>query len=1085
MRLYCQSASLGQDMIAFTAENDVWIGDLHTQRAERLSVYGCSISQICLHPDGQHIALTSTHEGFESIYLLNLNGGAMQRLTYFAGAPRPVMWKNDTQLIFASGHEDPFGIHQLYCCDIHNIAHIQTLNLPHASFMTMNPENINEYVVQRYGYGYMSWKNYQGGCAAQLWSYHPNKEPQRLMMNAHNCLRPIWMGDDIYYLSDHGGQGALHAWNLSKNTSRQVSPLHLSFDAFGTSTDGQRLAFISGGDVYLHMPHDTETKMLEFKTRSTYAFQDSYTACPIEHFQHSDVHPKGHMVAITTRGKLFIMTPHAGVIQEITTTDADECASSVFYRDAIWSFDGRHIIAIQDHGCDEKLHVFNREDNTNRTLGASHLGRILKMKSCPVSSRLFFYNHENRLMALATDVDDAEVMVLDASAFGPIDGFDISPDGNWVVYSIPVSSSLSQIRLYDMRSQKCHHLTLGDGYDFSPGFDADGKYISFLSMRALKSVWDPVRFNLNFSRHHTQVFICPLNSNDISPFIKPLLECATDEETLDGKNTSEMTSDVENSSDTTLDDHKEQCDTTQSEALMSKEVHIDVENMFQRIISVPLPPHAYTHAWGLSGGKLMVQYDPISPDVLEEKQGREDAVSGAGLLVYDFNALKHDVIIQNIKHCELSAQKKWMIYTTPSKRLRVLRAGERGDDQDPSFRNGGWVDVARILLKVHPKEEWMHMFNAAWRLQRDFFWKKNMGEVDWSDVYQRYIPLVQRVGSTTDLMRIISEMQGELRTSHAYISPGNKEEGEGLEWASLAMRAVFDDSRQAWKIMHIDSSMTFALNSPLHAPGLQIEVGHYILAINGQRTHHAHIHFDALLMGRAGQLTCLRVADDAFENVRDCFVRPLSVKQLKKMRYDQWVESRRAFVKKHHASFGYVHIPDMGMRGFECFYKHYLQDYNCDGLVVDARYNGGGSISPLIIDVLSRRRIGFDQSRHQGRFSLPFEAPAGPMVALINPYTGSDGDIFGYTFKKLNLGPVIGQRSWGGVVGISPRISLIDGTMTTQPEYAFIELDGDRAIENYGVDPDIEIEMPLHFDIYGADDPQLFTAVQQLKNQIK
>jgi len=408
----------------------------------------------------------------------------------------------------------------------------------------------------------------------------------------------------------------------------------------------------------------------------------------------------------------------------------------------------------------------------------------------------------------------------------------------------------------------------------------------------------------------------------------------------------------------------------------------------------------------------------------------------------------------------------------------VIKAGEKPQDNDTSYRKGGWIDLNRVKISVHPLKEWVQIFDEVWRLQRDFFWTEDMSKVDWKGIYNRYRPLVDRLATRGELSDLIAEMHGELGTSHAYVFGGDFRQTPHYPLGNLGADFVYDKASKGYKITNIAHGDRWrpSQTSPLTAPGLGIQEGDILLAVNGQKLDESTAP-EKLLVNQAHNEVSLLIKSGK-KKEKTVAVRALLSQS--PARYRDWVERNRTYVhKKTKGKVGYIHIPDMGAKGFAEFHRGFLAELGHDGLIVDVRFNGGGNVSGLLLEKLSRKRLGYDQSRWWQAMPYPSDSPMGPMVALTNEYAGSDGDIFSHSFKMLKLGPLIGKRTWGGVIGMWYRYGLVDGGGTSQPEFSFWFNDVGWGVENYGVEPDIEVEITPQ-DYEDDVDPQLDRGIAEV-----
>jgi tricorn protease len=425
----------------------------------------------------------------------------------------------------------------------------------------------------------------------------------------------------------------------------------------------------------------------------------------------------------------------------------------------------------------------------------------------------------------------------------------------------------------------------------------------------------------------------------------------------------------------------------------------------------------------------------------------------------------------------LSLDGKTMVLRA-GQRLRVLVAGRKAEDGDEAGRKSGWIDLERVRVPVDPGSEWTQMLREAWRLQRDNFWTADLSGVDWPAVWERYRRLLPRLATRGDLSDLMWEMQGEFGTSHAYEGGGDYRSSPYYGYGFLGADLSWDPESGGYRVDRVVRGDPWEDDgdSPLHAPGARIAAGDVILGIDGRRVS-AENPVNALLVGKGGAEVALLVRSPGSEKPRTVVVQTLEGER--RLRYRAWVEQNRARV--HEASdgrIGYVHIPDMGARGYAEFHRAWLAEARREGLIVDVRHNGGGNVSQLILEKLSRKPLGYVVTRWGVPSPYPAEAVAGPMVAVCDEYAGSDGDIFSHAFKLLKLGPLVGKRTWGGVIGIWVRHALVDGTHTTQPEFAHWFHDVGWGVENYGTDPDIPVAIRPQ-DAARGEDPQLQRAIEE------
>jgi len=506
-------------------------------------------------------------------------------------------------------------------------------------------------------------------------------------------------------------------------------------------------------------------------------------------------------------------------------------------------------------------------------------------------------------------------------------------------------------------------------------------------------------------------------------------------------------------------------------------VEIDLEGIADRVVAFPVPEGRYGQIRGIKGKALFSSY-PLHGTLNQSWYSNSAPPARGKLEVYDFEEQNHEVLIEGITNFDVSLDAKTLIYRAGN-RLRVLKAGTKPDKDGWSpGRKTGWLDLYRIKVSVEPQAEWEQMYREAWRLQRDQFWTEDMSGVDWQAVYQRYLPLVRRVATRSEFSDLMWEMQGELGTSHAYEMGGDYPPEPHYDQGFLGADLRYDADTDSWRVVNIVRGDVWdeATSSPLAGAGINVNPDDRLIAVNGRRVNR-EVSPQELLVNQAGEEVLLTFAGEDEP-------RTVTVKALRSetpARYREWVEANRRRV--HEATdgrVGYVHIPDMGPKGYAEFHRGYLAEVEREGLIVDVRFNGGGHVSQLILEKLARRRLGYDVQRWGEPIPYPAESVMGPMVALTNEQAGSDGDMFSHAFKMMNLGPLIGKRTWGGVIGINPRASLVDGGITTQPEFSFWFQDVGWGLENYGTEPDIEVEIRPQ-DYVAGRDPQLERGIEEIQ----
>jgi tricorn protease len=571
---------------------------------------------------------------------------------------------------------------------------------------------------------------------------------------------------------------------------------------------------------------------------------------------------------------------------------------------------------------------------------------------------------------------------------------------------------------------------------------------------------DAVHFELAFVKA-SKIYALPLLKETKSPFI------------LDPKSPG-----GENGEDEDKKDDKKGKQDKKDDKKNEIEVKIDFDGIERRIIEFPISTSNFSSLQTFERSILYAEYNP--------KFNEEDKKRTVTLKSYDLDKQKEEVILEGINHFKLSLDKKSMIVVKGSE-ISVLKAGVKPDDKvkNKISLEGGEIDISRIKIGIIPSVEWKQMYREAWMLQREHFWTADMSKIDWVKVYDRYYPLLERLGSRGEFSDLIWEMQGELGTSHCYEWGGDYRKHRTYPMGKLGCgyKLTKDGKYYTFEnILYGDASNKNEC-SPLIRPGVNIENGDKLIAVNGSKVD-KNTHPRELLVNFPNQDITLTIIKKGKKNKKDVVVNTLGFEMF--LMYRNWVETNREYVhKKSKGKTGYIHIPDMGNHGFAEFHRLYLSECQYDSMIVDVRYNGGGYVSQLLLEKLNRKVIGYDTIRwSKDAETYPAHAVEGPIVALTNELAGSDGDIFSHSFKMMKLGKLIGKRTWGGVIGINGQYSLADGSGTTQPEYSFWFKDVQWGVENYGTDPDIEVDIKPQ-DYAKGKDPQLDTALDVVLDELK
>jgi tricorn protease len=1063
---YYQFPTIAGDNVIFVSEDDLWAVPASGGIGRRLTSNLALVTRPFLSPDGRHLAFVGREEGQAEIYIMPGVGGQARRLTFMGGSLcQTAGWTSDSSIIFATNAAQPFA----------ELLHLYTLN-PNGG----QPQQINVGPARAISYGPgggvvigrntgdpARWKRYQGGTAGQIWiDEQGTGEFRPLIELKGNLASPMWIGERIFFLSDHEGVGNIYSClPCGKDLERHTD--HSAFYARNATSDGKRIVYHAGADLYLYDPGKAESVQIQIEFYSPQVQRNRKFVDPLKYLKSWDLHPAGQALAITARGKLFSFANWEGAVLQHGESQG------VRYRLPRWLNDGKRLVCLSDEGGEERFAIFRADGLTERELLPElDIGRPIDIAVNPTKDQIAFSNHRYELMAL--DLESKQLKRIDQGKAARIAGYAWSPDGVWLAYSVSISLHVAVLKIWNVNSGEIYPLTEPVLRDIDPAFDPDGKYLYFLSYRYFNPVYDNLHFDLNFPRG-VKPYLITLKKDEPSPFVLlPKYEAPQDEEKKNAEQSDERKGDDTNGEkDATL----EEAENEKPPAV--QQIHIDLEGIAQRVVEFPVTEGRYGRVRGLKEGKVLYSFFPIE-GTLDAPLTQNESPAKGSLWVYKFDRLDDDSLMYGISDFDVSQDASTMIIQVGN-HLRVLRAGVEPEDKAGSkpSRQSGWIDLYRVSVPVVPNAEWRQMFREAWRLQRDQFWTPDMSEVDWSAVHDRYLPLVDRVGSRAEFSDLMYEMQGELGTSHCYEMGGDYRPEPTYQTGFLGADFEYDEQSGGWRITKIIQGDPWdeKSGSPLNHPGVNLQVGDCLVALNGQLLNGDYPPA-AGLVNLAGREVTLTIISEGVESPRLVTVKTLSNEM--QARYREWVKKNRRYVHEStNGRVGYLHIPDMGARGYAEFHRSYLAEVDREGLVVDLRFNGGGNVSPLLLEKLARRRLGYGKQRWGEPMPYPHDSVLGPVVALTNEHAGSDGDIFSHGFKMMKLGPLLGKRTWGGVIGIWPRQALVDGAFTTQPEFSFWFEDVGWGVENYGTDPDIEVDNTPQ-DYARGIDAQLDRSIQEM-----
>ncbi|MEU4927253.1 S41 family peptidase [Streptomyces yokosukanensis] len=1101
---YLRLPHLSGDLLCFVSEDDLWLAPLDAPgRAWRLTADRTKSGHPRFSPDGRHIAYTTWRSLVPEIHLVAVDGGPARQLTYWGSADTQVCgWTPEGDILAVASHGQPFS-YFTWAYKISTdgdpggrlpwgpVADIQVADVAgeHKTLLlTGTPPHEPA-----------SWKRYRGGAMGRLWLHGQQLVPD---IGGHLAC-PMFVAGRIAFLSDHEGVGNLYSCAHDGSDLRRHTD-HDAFYARHASSDGTRVVYQCAGDLWLvdDLSPDAVPRRLDIRLAGPATGRRRYQVPAAQNVDGISVDETGRASAVVVRGSLYWLTHRDGPARTI----ADTPGVRVRLPEMLGTTG--QVAYITDAEGEDAVEIAQLPRATGdlppHRLACGALGRVLEMACDPEGERLAVASHDGRLLLIdvseeavgetvgeggeargsddeaatsgggetaaaaagtgdgegtgaaadeqdsgpATEADEQDsapstaaeadepdtapataaegrVTELIRSVNGPVRDLAFSPDGAWLAWSHPgIGRSLRQIKLARIKDRLIVDVTNGRFEDENPVFTRDGRYLAFLSWRGFDPVYDVHTGDLSFPLG-CRPYLVPLNSATPSPFAlnpegRPAaggLDPVEDEETGEAGT-----------------------------------VTVEMEGLESRVTPFPVIASKYSALSPVAGGGLVWLRWPISGALGETFVNPAD-ISGRPTLEY-FNITK-------AKKSELVDHMDWFAVSGDGSRLVVVDEGELR--AVPSTESGDadttvWIDLRRILHEVDPPAEWRQAYDEAGRIIRAYFWDPGMCGIDWDAVLRQYRPLVERVASPDEFADLLREVLGELGTSHAYVTAARRNEGpphyqrwQGLLGANLVRR---DGHWMVKRILPGDSSDSKA-RSPLAGTG--IREGAVLTHVDGRSVDPVTGPFP-LLAGSGGTTVELTFTPAEGESGRARRVAVVPLVDERPLRYQDWVAKRREVVRElSGGKCGYLHIPDMGGSGWAQFNRDLRMEVSRPALIVDVRGNAGGHISELVIEKLTRTILGWDLTRDAQPVSYTSNAPRGPIVALADEATSSDGDMITAAFKLLKLGPVVGTRTWGGVVGMTGRHRLGDGTVITVPmNAAWFDAYG-WSVENHGVTPDLEI----------------------------
>jgi tricorn protease len=994
-------------------------------------------------PDGKQIAFTGQIDGNTEVYVIPAEGGEPKRITFTATLSRDdvsdrmgpnnivMTWKDNENIVFRS-RKQTFNSFKGSLFMVHtNASPEKQLPFSYGGFCSFSPDG-NKIAYNQVFREFRTWKYYEGGMADDIWIYdYKTEETINITNNVHQDIFPMWFGDKVYFISDRDRTMNLFVYDVNTKDTQKVTNYD-RYDIKFPSLGDNGIIFENGGELHYYDFSTEQISTIPVIINNDFPDSRAGFKDASKSIDSWAVSPDGKRAVFGARGDVFTVPAKNGIVRNLTESNGTHD------RNVEWSPQGKYISYISDKTGEDEIYIINQNGN-EEAIQLTTNSDTYKFNPIWSPDGKFLLWSDKKLRLNMINIETKKVEQIAQAESWEIRDYTWSPDSKWVAYTLPRSGTVSKIMVYNLDTKQSHEMT-DNWYDANgPSFSSDGKYLFFVSGRSFNPIYSRTEWNHAY-QDMDKIYFIALQKDTPNPF-------APENDEVEIK--------TDNKEDAKKDSKEEK-----NEDLVVK---IDFDGIYNRVLNLPLEVSNYWNIQAIDNSVYFAEWDRKSGDVklhLFDLKSQDDNVIGSS---------GSYIVSADKKNMFISERGKYAIIPLPKSKINIK-------DYLPKEKMKVWVE---------PKEEWKQIYNEAWRQMRDFFYDENMHGVDWADINKKYEALVPYVNNRMDLTYIMGEMIGELSVGHAYINGGDIVKPERIKLGLLGAQ-LRKDSNGYYKIEKILKGQNWdkEVRSPLSEVGVNASEGDYIVTIDGKDVSSVSNIYE-LLLDKADTEVILGINSKAsVDGAHSEIVKPIADES--KLYYYNWVQNNIEKVDQAtNGQVGYIHIPDMGPDGLNEFVKHFYPQLNKKALIIDDRGNGGGNVSPMIIERLNRELTMYGMARNTGVTTKPAQLILGPKVLLLDQYSASDGDLFPYQFKKLGIGKTIGVRSWGGVVGIRGSLPFIDGADLRKPEFAPFDTEGKKwIIEGYGVDPDIELRNDPAKEFKGIDQ-QLDKAIEVILEDLK
>jgi tricorn protease len=1062
--LLLQQPALSRTQIVFVFAGDLWSVPRDGGTATRLTSGVGIESHPVFSPDGTQIAFTGEYDGNVDVFVMPASGGVPRRLTWHPAPDTALAWTPDgKRILFTSPREAYSRFSEFFTVPVTGGPE-EKLPLPMGYEASYSPDG-SRLAYDPLPRAFTAWKRYRGGEASAIWLVTlESSRIEKLPRERWNDFEPMWVGNRIYFLSDRNGPVALFSYDLqTKKTTQVVENNGLDLKSASAGPDG--IVYEQFGSLHIYDLKTGKTGPVPVVVNADLPEVREHYAKVGSRLTNAHVSPNAARALFEARGEIITVPAEKGDVRNLTNTPA------VMEREPSWSPDGKTIAYFSDESGEYALHLRPQD-------GA---GQAVKIK---LNDKPSFYSgarwspdskkvayRDAHLGLWYVDVETQKSVRIDTALYSSDLAPSWSPDSKWVAYAKRLRNSLSAVFIYSLGDGKVTQLTDGMSDARHPVFDKDGKYLYFT---ASTDVGPSLEFDLHAATRQVSrsIYLVVLSKDEPSP-----LAPESDEEKAGAGSQGEAARQGAQTGE------QPRPEGGRGAASTPVTVRIDFDNILQRVLALPMPPRRYADLQVAKAGVLLAIESPAAGS------GGPGMPQGATVHRYDLQARKSDVAISNVSSFEIAQNGEKMLYRQGERwyitQLRPMAQGgaagapapAAGAAPGPGGAAAGALQTENIEVKVDPRAEWREMFDDVWRIEREFFYDPNLHGLDIAAMKQMYGPYLDQLGSRADLNYLFNEMLGNITVGHMYVRGGEMPEVKRVQTGLLGADYTIENGRYRFARVYNGENWNPQLRAPLTQPGVNVAAGEYLLAVSGREvrpTENIYSFFE----GTADKSLVLRIGPNPNgEGARDVTVVPIASET--GLRNLAWIENNRRYVDKTtNGRVAYVYMPDTSMPGLTSFNRYFFAQVGKEGVIIDERFNGGGSLATDIIEYLRRPLMTGVAPRDGDDTFQPQGAIYGPKAMIINEFAGSGGDAMPWLFKMASLGPLIGKRTWGGLVGIGGYPVLMDGGTVTAPSIAVWNANTSQwEIENNGIAPDIEVELDPALVRQGKD-PQLDKAIE-------